>query len=264
MTDKDLTYGGYLKLDTLLACQSPLSDEHDELLFIVIHQAAELWLKLCLHELDGARRAIATDQLPQAMKMLARTVRAMGQLIQSWDVLSTLTPPDYRRLRDHLGTSSGFQSLQYRLLEFVLGDRDPQMVEIHAEAPADAARLREELTRPSLYDETLRLLARRGLPVPPAVLARNVAQMHAPDPGVEACWAMVYGDTERWWDLYELAEKLTDVEHHLQLWRFGHLKIVERIIGFRKGTGGSAGVAYLAKVLEKSLFPELSSVRSVL
>ena len=179
-------------------------------------------------------------------------------------MLSTLTPPDYRRLRDHLGTSSGFQSLQYRLLEFVLGDRDPQMVEIHAEAPADAARLRDELARPSLYDETLRLLARRGLPVPPAVLARNVAQMHAPDPGVEACWAMVYGDTERWWDLYELAEKLTDVEHHLQLWRFGHLKIVERIIGFRKGTGGSAGVAYLAKVLEKSLFPELSSVRSVL
>ena len=264
MTDKALTYGGYLKLDTLLASQAPLSDEHDELLFIVIHQSAELWLKLCLHELDGARRAIAADQLPKAIKMLARTVRAMGQLIQSWDVLSTLTPPDYSRLREHLGTSSGFQSLQYRLLEFTLGDRDPQMVDIHADSPTDAARLRDELTRPSLYDETLRLLARRGLPIPPAVLVRNVSEAHTPDPAVEACWATVYGDVGRWWDLYELAEKLTDVEHHLQLWRFGHQKIVERIIGFRKGTGGSAGVAYLAKVLEKSLFPELSSVRSVL
>ena len=264
MSDKDLTYGSYLMLDTLLASQAPLSDEHDELLFIVIHQTAELWLKLCLHELDGARRAIAADQLPQAIKMLARTVRVMGQLIQSWDVLSTLTPPDYRRLREHLGTSSGFQSLQYRQLEFVLGARDPQLVEIHADTPADAARLRAELERPSLYDETIRLLARRGLPVPAAVLARDFAEAHTPDEGVETCWAMVYGDVERWWDLYELAEKLTDIEHHLQLWRFGHLKIVERIIGFRKGTGGSAGVAYLAKVLEKSLFPELSSVRSVL
>ena len=264
MSDKTLTYGGYLRLDTLLASQSPLSDEHDELLFIVIHQAAELWLKLCLHELDGARREIAADHPQPAMKMLARTVRAMGQLIQSWDVLSTLTPPDYRRLRDHLGTSSGFQSLQYRLLEFTLGQRDAAMVDIHVDSPADAERLRGELNRPSLYDEALRLLARRGLPVPDSVLKRDVATPYLANPEVEACWASVYGDTERYWDLYELAEKLTDVEHHLQLWRFGHLKIVERIIGFRKGTGGSAGVAYLAKVLEKNLFPELSSVRSVL
>ncbi len=240
--------------------QAPLSDEHDELLFIVIHQAAELWLKLCLHELDRARRAIAADQLPQAIKMLARTVRAMVQLIQSWDV----TPPDYRRLREHLSTSSGFQSLQYRLLAFVLGARDSLMVEIRADTPADADRLRAELERPILYDETIRLLARRGLSVPAAVLARDFAEAHTPDAGVEACWATVYGDVERWRDLYELAEKLTDIEHHLQLWRFGHLKIVERIIGFRKGTGGSAGVAYLAKGLEKSLFPELSRVRSVL
>jgi len=264
MTDKDLTYGGYLKLDTLLASQAPLSDEHDELLFIVIHQAAELWLKLCLHELDGARRAIAADHAPQAIKMLARTVRAISQMIQSWDVLSTLTPPDYRRLREHLGTSSGFQSLQYRVLEFTLGQRDLAMVDIHADVPADAERLRDELARPSLYDEALRLLARRGLPVPAAVLNRDVATPYLADPGVEACWAQVYGDVDRYWDLYELAEKLTDVEHHLQLWRFGHLKIVERIIGFKRGTGGSAGVGYLAKVLEKSLFPELSSVRGVL
>ena len=264
MPNSELTYGGYLKLDTLLASQAPLSDEHDELLFIVIHQTAELWLKLCLHELDGARRAIAADHPQQAMKMLARTVRAMGQLIQSWDVLSTLTPPDYRRLREHLGTSSGFQSLQYRLLEFTLGARDMAMVDIHADSPADAERLTAELRLPSLYDEALRLLARRGLPVPAPVLERDVAAPYVADLGVEACWAEVYGDVDRYWDLYELAEKLTDVEHHLQLWRFGHLKIVERIIGFRKGTGGSAGVAYLAKVLEKSLFPELSSVRSVL
>jgi tryptophan 2,3-dioxygenase len=264
MANSDLTYGGYLKLDTLLASQAPLSDEHDELLFIIIHQTAELWLKLCLHELNGARRAIAADHPQPAMKMLARTVRVMGQLIQSWDVLSTLTPPDYRRLREHLGTSSGFQSLQYRLLEFTLGARDMAMVDIHTDSPADADRLKAELQNPSLYDEALRLLARRGLPVPTAVLTRDVAVPYVADEGVEACWAAVYSDVDRYWDLYELAEKLTDVEHHLQLWRFGHLKIVERIIGFKRGTGGSAGVAYLAKVLEKSLFPELSSVRSVL
>jgi tryptophan 2,3-dioxygenase len=260
----ELTYSGYLKLDTLLACQAPLSGEHDELLFVIIHQAAELWLKLCLHELGAARALIAVDDLSPAFKMLARTARVQAQLIQSWEVLSTMTPSDYIRLRAHLGSSSGFQSYQYRLLEFLLGARDAAMVEIHQDDPAHAAGLRAELARPSLYDEALRLLSRRGLPVPPAVLARDVGQPYAPDAGVEACWAVIYRDPDRYWDLYELAEKLMDVEQHVQLWRFGHVKAVERIIGFRRGTGGSSGVAYLNTVLTKGFFPELLSVRTVL
>jgi tryptophan 2,3-dioxygenase len=261
---QDLTYSGYLKLDTLLSCQSPLSGEHDELLFIVIHQSAELWLKLCLHELGAVRRLIAADELSPAFKMLARTARVQTQLIQSWEVLSTMTPTDYVRLREHLGSSSGFQSYQYRMLEFVLGARDAKMIEIHADVPAHADGLRADLARPSLYDEALRLLSRRGLPVPAAVLERDTAQPYASDAGVEACWAEIYRDPERYWDLYELAEKLMDVEHHVQLWRFGHVKAVERIIGFRRGTGGSSGVAYLNTVLTRGFFPELLSVRTIL
>jgi len=264
MSKDDITYSGYLQLDQLLACQVPLSSEHDELLFIVIHQSAELWLKLCLHELGAARRLIAADQLSPAFKMLSRTARAQAQLIQSWDVLSTMTPADYHTLRQHLGSSSGFQSYQYRLLEFLLGARDPQMVEIHADAPEHAAGLRAELARPSLYDEALRLLAARGLPIPQGVLDRDVSQPYAPSEEVEACWATIYRNADRYWDLYELAEKLMDVEHNVQLWRYGHIKTVERIIGFRRGTGGSSGVAYLAGVLSKGFFPELLSVRTVL
>ena len=264
MDKSTLTYSGYLKLDGLLNCQAPLSSEHDELLFIVIHQSAELWLKLCLHELAAVRRQIAADDLPPAFKMLSRVARAQLQLIQSWEVLSTMTPSDYIRLREHLGSSSGFQSYQYRLLEFVLGARDPKMVAIHEDDQAHAAGLREELAKPSLYDETLRLLSRRGLPVPAAVLHRNVADPYAPDEGVEACWAEIYRNPDKYWDLYELAEKLMDVEHHVQLWRFGHVKAVERIIGFRRGTGGSSGVAYLNTVLTKGFFPELLSVRTIL
>ncbi len=264
MAKSELTYSGYLNLDALLSCQAPLSGEHDELLFIVIHQAAELWLKLTLHELGAARALIAADALSPAFKMLARTARVQGQLIQSWDVLSTMTPSDYGRVREHLGSSSGFQSFQYRMLEFVLGARDAKMVEVHREAPAHAAALADELARPSLYDETLRLLARRGLPAPKAVLERDLAQPYAPDPGVEACWAAIYNDPSRYWDLYELAEKLMDLEHNVQLWRFGHIKAVERIIGHRRGTGGSSGVAYLNTVLTRGFFPELLSVRTVL
>ena len=264
MPKSELTYDGYLKLDTLLACQSPLSSEHDELLFIVIHQAAELWLKLTLHELGAVRRLIGADDLSPAFKMLARTARVQAQLIQSWEVLSTMTPTDYVRLREHLGSSSGFQSYQYRLLEFVLGAREGKMVDIHEGVPAHAADLRAELARPSLYDEALRLLSRRGLAVPAAVLERDFAEPYAPDAGVEACWAEIYNNPDRYWDLYDLAEKLMDVEHHVQLWRFGHIKAVERIIGFRRGTGGSTGVAYLNSVLTKGFFPELLSVRTIL
>jgi tryptophan 2,3-dioxygenase len=264
MDGGDISYGGYLKLDALLSSQAPLSNEHDEMLFIVIHQAAELWMKLCLHELGGARRLIAADELSPAFKMLSRTARVQAQLIQSWEVLSTMTPADYHRLREHLGTSSGFQSHQYRMLEFVLGARDEEMVAIHEATPPIAMQLRQELARPTLYDESLRLLARRGLPVPARVLERDVRLRHESDPGVEACWAEIYRNADRYWDLYELAEKLMDVEHHVQLWRFGHVKTVERIIGFRRGTGGTSGVAYLTNVLSKGFFPELLSVRTIL
>jgi tryptophan 2,3-dioxygenase len=264
MPHPSMTYSDYLDLDHLLACQHPLSDVHDELLFIVIHQAAELWLKLCLHELDATRRLFAEDKLSPAFKMLARTSRIQTQLIQSWDVLSTMTPADYQQMRVHLGTSSGFQSYQYRRLEFLLGARDPSKVALYADAPAEARGLSEELARPSLYDAALALLARRGLPVPAAVLDRPLDQPYAPDAGVEACWAAVYGDPERFWDLYELAEKLMDLEQKVQIWRYGHLKTVERIIGFRRGTGGSSGVDYLSQVLTRGFFPELLSVRTVL
>lgn len=264
MDGGDITYGGYLKLDSLLASQKPLSDEHDELLFIVIHQATELWIKLCLHELGGARRLIAQDELSPAFKMLARTARVQAQLIQSWEVLSTMTPADYQRVRKHLGGSSGFQSHQYRLLEFMMGARDPDMVAIHQATPAIADDLRAELARPSLYDEALRLLARRGLPVPAATLERDLSRRYEADPGVEVCWAEIYRNPERYWDLYELAEKLVDLEYHVQLWRFGHVKTVERIIGFQRGTGGTSGVPYLMQVLSKGFFPELFSVRTAL
>jgi tryptophan 2,3-dioxygenase len=264
MSDKPMTYSDYLDLDHLLACQHPLSPVHDELLFIVIHQAAELWLKLCLHELDATRREIAADRLSPAFKMLARTSRIQTQLIQSWDVLSTMTPADYHQMRVHLGSSSGFQSHQYRRLEFLLGARDASKVAIYADAPDEARSLSEELARPSLYDTALALLARRGLPVPATVLARPLAEPYAADKGVEACWATIYGDPERYWDLYELAEKLMDLEQKVQIWRYGHLKTVERIIGFKTGTGGSSGVGYLNQVLARGFFPELLSVRTVL
>jgi len=265
MNDQDqTTYGGYLRLESLLGSQAPLSPEHDEMLFIVIHQATELWLKLCLHELNGARALIAADDLSPAFKMLSRTARVQTQLIQSWEILSTMTPADYQKVRAHLGSSSGFQSYQYRELEFLLGARDAQWVGFHGSTPAVATRLRDELARPSLYDEALGLLARRGLPVPRAVLERDVSTRHAADAGVEACWGEIYREPERYWDLYELAEKLVDLEYHVQLWRFGHIKTVERIIGFRRGTGGTSGVAYLTEVLSKSFFPELLSVRTTL
>lgn len=264
MDEPTLTYDGYLQLDTLLGCQAPRSGAHDETLFIIIHQTAELWLKLCLHELDAARASIASDALAPALKMLARACRIQSQLAQSWDVLATMTPADYGRLRPHLGSSSGFQSWQYRMLEFMLGARDRKMVALHADAPQRAGALEAELVRPSLYDEVIRKLARSGLPVPAGALERDIAQAWTADAGVEACWAEVYRDPERWWELYELAEKLTDLEQGVQFWRYGHIKIVERIIGLRRGTGGSTGVAYLNSVLAKGFFPELLSVRTIL
>jgi len=260
----DLTYRSYLSLPGLLDQQRPRSDAHDELLFITVHQASELWIKLCLHEMNEARRRVAADDLGPSFKMMARVGRIQAQLIQSWEVLATMTPADYAGMRGRLGSSSGFQSDQYRMLEYLLGARDPRMAAVFTDEPDVRAALETELARPSLYDEALRLLARRGMPVPAARLDRDWSHPADPDPAVEACWAAVYAASDRHWDLYELAEKLVDLEYRFQLWRFGHLKTVERVIGFKTGTGGTAGVPYLARVTEARIFPELLNVRTAL
>jgi tryptophan 2,3-dioxygenase len=258
----DLSYGDYLKLDLLLAAQKPLSAEHDELLFIVIHQTSELWMQLSLHELAAARDQIRRDELGPAFKMIARVSRIQAQLIQSWDVLATMTPSDYEAIRPSLGQSSGFQSYQYRELEFMLGAKTAATLTVHEPDPAIHARLLEASREPSLYDEALRLLDRRGLRLPAACVERDWTLPYVPSPAVEAAWLEVYRDPQRWWDLYELAEKLVDLEFRFQQWRFAHMKTVERIIGFKAGTGGSSGVAYLSRALEQSFFPELFSLRT--
>ncbi|WP_240002329.1 tryptophan 2,3-dioxygenase [Oleisolibacter albus] len=260
----DLSYGAYLGLDTLLDSQHPRSGEHDELLFIVIHQASELWMKLCLHELRAAREQVRRDELGPAFKMIARVARIQAQLIQSWEVLSTMTPADYSRIRPHLGQSSGFQSWQYRLLEFTLGNKNAGMIPVHRGDPAAHAALEQALAEPSLYDEALRLLHRRGFALPETVLERDWTLPYRADKGVEAAWLAVYQDTRRHWDLYELAEKLVDLEYRFQHWRFSHMKTVERIIGYKPGTGGTGGVSYLVKALDLSFFPELLSLRTAL
>lgn len=258
------TYGSYLRLPELLSVQSPLSDAHDELLFIVIHQASELWIKLCLHELEAARSAIMGDRIPPALKMMTRVARIQTQLIQSWEVLATITPADYSLMRGALGGSSGFQSHQYRLMEYMMGNKDARMIAVHQGAPELQEILRTALAMPGIYDEAIALLARRGLDIPTEVLTRDVTQSYVASPAVEAAWAQIYGDPDRYWDLYELAEKLVDLEYRFQLWRFGHLKAIERIIGFKRGTGGTAGVPYLASVVNQVFFPELLDVRRVL
>jgi len=260
----DLSYGAYLHLDGLLSAQHPRTDQHDEMLFIIIHQASELWMKLCLHELTAVREQVRHDDLGPAFKMIARVARVQHQLIQGWDVLSTLTPADYSRIRPGLGQSSGFQSWQYRLLEFLLGNKNAGMITVHGDEPAVFDRLTAALHEPSLYDECLRLLHRRGFAIPDSHRERDWSQPYAPSPAVEAAWAAVYRDVERYWDLYELAEKLVDLEYRFQTWRFGHMKTVERIIGYKRGTGGTGGVSYLVKALEVSFFPELLSLRTAL
>ncbi|MEE4206242.1 MAG: tryptophan 2,3-dioxygenase family protein [Erythrobacter sp.] len=261
---RDVTYSSYLDLDRVLAAQHPASGAHDEMLFIIVHQASELWLKLCLHELTEARARIEADDLRPAFKMLARVARAQQQLIQSWDVLSTMTPHDYSRIRPHLASSSGFQSAQYRMMEFMLGGRDAKHVRLHRGNEDWAERLDTETGRASLYDAAVRLLARRGFAISAAVLERDVGEPWRHDETVEAAWAEIYRAPEAHWDLYELAEKLVDLEYHFQRWRFGHLKTVERIIGFKRGTGGTPGVPYLEGVLKQAFFPELLSVRTAI
>lgn len=259
---ESLSYGEYLGLDGILGAQRPLSSHHDEMLFIVMHQASELWMKLCIHELRAAIEQVRRDDLGPAFKMLARVSRVQIQLAQSWDVLSTMTPSDYSAFRDALGKSSGFQSYQYRTLEFLIGNRNAAMIEVHRRTPAVYAELKAVLEQPSLYDESLRLLARRGFDLPASHVERDWSQPYAEHPQVAAAWLEVYRHTDRYWDLYELAEKLVDLDQRFQLWRFAHLKTVERIIGNKRGTGGTSGAAYLAKALELKFFPELWSVRT--
>lgn len=259
-----VSYSSYLDLEKILGAQHPTSPAHDEMLFIVVHQASELWLKLCLHELTEARQRIEADDLRPAFKMLARVARAQQQLIQSWDVLSTMTPHDYSQVRPHLGSSSGFQSAQYRMMEFMLGGRNPKHIRLH-EATGDwAARLGAEIERASLYDAAIALLAKRGFAIDPEVTGRDPIGPYEQNNSVEDAWAAIYRDPEPHWDLYELAEKLVDLEYHFQRWRFGHLKTVERIIGFKTGTGGTPGVPYLEGVLKQAFFPELLSVRTAI
>lgn len=259
-----MSYAGYLRLDQLLAAQVPVSDSHDELLFITIHQATELWLKLMRHEVLGASHAIAAGDLQPAFKMLARVSRIQAQIIQSWDILSTLTPADYLAFRDRLGQASGFQSAGYRLLEFALGSRHRRYLAPFHHDPAALAELEAALAAPSLYDEAVRLLARSGFPVSQAVLERDLSAPWRSEPTVLAAWRRVYTDVDRHWDLYQLGEKLVDVDDWFQQWRFRHLKTVERIIGMRRGTGGSSGVSYLKKALDFAFFPELWALRTEL
>jgi tryptophan 2,3-dioxygenase len=257
-----LSYGQYLHLECLLDAQRPLSRSHDEMLFIVMHQASELWMKLCIHELTAALDHVRRDELGPAFKMLARVARVQAQLTHSWTVLSTMTPADYSAFRNELGRSSGFQSLQYRTLEFLIGNKNARMIEVFRRDPVEYAALDQLLRQPSLYDECLRLLQRRGYAIPPEVLDRDFAEPYLPHEQVTAAWLAVYQQAEEQWDLYELAEKLVDLDHNFQLWRYAHLKTVERVIGYRRGTGGSSGVAYLAKALELRFFPELWMVRT--
>ena len=260
----EMSYGDYLALDQLLAAQRPRSGQHDEMLFIIQHQTTELWLKLIRHELGAARDRIRADDLQPAFKMLARVGRIMTQLIQAWDVLATLTPSDYTAFRGALGRASGFQSYQFRLIEFMLGNKQRAMIDPHRHRADLAAALEAELVAPSIYDEAIRLVARRGVAIAPSALDRDFGLPYVVDPSVEAAWTTVYRDPERHWDLYELAEELVDLEDFFRQWRFRHVTTVERIIGFKPGTGGTAGVAYLRKLLDVRLFPELWDLRTQL
>lgn len=259
-----MSYGDYLALDAVLTAQHPLTDAQDELLFIIQHQTSELWMKLAIREITAARDAIREGRLQPAFKMLARVSRIFEQLNNAWDVLRTMTPSDYTTFRDALGPSSGFQSYQYRQIEFMLGNRNHAMLRPHAHRDDITEMLNAELATPSLYDEALALLAREGIAVPDAVLSRDVSAPYAAHDDVIAAWHRVYSAPEKHWPLYELAEKLVDFEDYFRRWRFNHVTTVERVIGFKRGTGGTGGVSYLKKMLEVELFPELWRVRTTL
>ena len=257
-----LSYSEYLRLDKLLDAQKPLTHQHDEMMFILVHQTSELWMRLFLHELRGVIHCVRRDDLDPSFKMLARISRVQTQLMTTWDVLSTMTPADYSAFRNALGRSSGFQSVQYRLLEFLLGNKHDELVAVHRKDVAAHEELQRALHAPSLYDEALRALSRRGYGIPESHLQRDFTQPYQSNKQVAGAWLGVYHNAEKDWDLYELAERLMDVDQKFQLWRFHHLKTVERIIGSKPGTGGTGGVSYLAKALELKFFPELWQIRS--
>ncbi len=259
-----MSYGDYLGLDQILSAQHPLSPNHNEMLFIVQHQTSELWLKLMLHEMQAVRAQIRAGDLPPAFKMLARVARIMDQLVHAWDVLATMTPPEYTAIRPYLGASSGFQSYQYRELEFILGNKNPNMLPVHEKRPEVHAILERELQAPSVYDEAVMLLARSGFAIARERIEGDFRQPTRCDESVKAAWLEVYKDPEHHWALYELAEKLVDLETSFRFWRFRHVTTVERIIGFKTGTGGTAGVSYLRKMLDVVLFPELFALRTAL
>ena len=262
--DGRMSYGDYLQLDAILNAQKPLSPDHNEMLFIVQHQTSELWMKLMLHELQAAMACLRSDALPDAFKMLARVSKIMEQLVHAWDVLATMTPPEYSAIRPHLAQSSGFQSWQYRCIEFAMGNKNPAMLQPHAHRPDLLATVQEAYQAPSLYDECLRLLARRGLPVPASHTQRDWREPYAMSQDVEQAWLTVYRAPQAHWDLYQLGEELTDLEDAFRLWRFRHLTTVERVIGFKRGTGGTGGISYLRKMLDTVLFPEIWSLRTQL
>ncbi len=259
---RSMSYGDYLHLDEILGAQKPLSPDHNEMLFIIQHQTSELWMKLMLHELRAAVRAVASDELGNAFKMLARVSRIMEQLVHAWDVLATMTPPEYSAIRPYLANSSGFQSAQYRCIEFALGNKNAAMLKPHAHRPDLLTQVQAAYETPSLYDEALQLLARRGIAVPTSHLQRDWTQPYAANTGVEDAWLEVYRAPKTHWDLYQLGEELTDLEDAFRLWRFRHVTTVERVIGFQRGTGGTGGVSYLRKMLDVVLFPEIWSLRT--
>ena len=257
-----MSYGDYLHLDAVLSAQHPLSPAHDEMLFIIQHQTSELWMKLMLHELSAAMQAIRNDELPAAFKMLARVSRILEQLVGAWSVLATMTPTEYSALRPYLASSSGFQSAQYRCIEFAMGNKNAAMLKPHAHKAELLAMVEAAWRTPSLYDEALRLMARRGLAVPATSTERDWTLPYTASDEVEAAWLQVYRHTDQHWDLYQLGEKLADLEDAFRLWRFRHLTTVERVIGFKRGTGGTGGVSYLKKMLDVVLFPEIWRLRT--
>ena len=259
---RSMSYGDYLQLDAILTAQKPLSPAHDEMLFIVQHQTSELWMKLMLHELRAAIGHIARDELPPAFKMLARVSKIMEQLVHAWDVLATMTPPEYSAMRPYLGQSSGFQSYQYRCIEFSMGNKNRAMLKPHEHRADLLALVQAAYEAPSLYDEALRLMARRGLAVPASHTERDWTQPYVENDAVEQAWLTVYRNPEKHWDLYQLGEELTDLEDAFRLWRFRHVTTVERVIGFKRGTGGTGGVSYLRKMLDVVLFPEIWKLRT--
>lgn len=263
---EDQSYAGYLALDVLFQAQRPRSDppHHDEMLFIILHQVSELWLRLIVHELDAAIRGLAADRVDQALKILARVKQVQRQLFEQWAVLETLTPSEYLGFRHVLGPASGFQSRQYRMVEFMLGNKNAEMLAVFRHSPADHTALERALSSPSLYDEFLRLLARRGHAIPADCIERDWREPHRRRPELIPVFQRIYEDRDGHWDAYHLCEQLVDVEESFQLWRFRHMKTVERVIGYRRGTGGSSGVGFLRQALDLTFFPELFEVRTVL